>query len=115
VGVCSPLQWRNRPRFSRGSLTFGSAPVALAERCVVFISRRGLLLTLDENRIPVCNYYCWGSGYACPAIGPAGTSYLADRSTFFSAFDSHLPLAHSSWPRFRGNPRNTGNIADSAH
>jgi len=20
VGVCSPLQWRNRPRFSRGSL-----------------------------------------------------------------------------------------------
>ena len=22
VGVCSPLQWRNRPRFSRGSLTF---------------------------------------------------------------------------------------------
>ena len=23
VGVCSPLQWRNRPRFSRGSLTFG--------------------------------------------------------------------------------------------
>jgi hypothetical protein len=22
-GVCSPLQWRNRPRFSRGSLTFG--------------------------------------------------------------------------------------------
>jgi len=24
VGVCSPLQWRNRPRFSRGSLTFGS-------------------------------------------------------------------------------------------
>ena len=24
LGVCSPLQWRNRPRFSRGSLTFGS-------------------------------------------------------------------------------------------
>ena len=22
VGVCSPLQWRNRPRFSRGSQTF---------------------------------------------------------------------------------------------
>src|SRR2546426_5717223 len=22
VGVCSPLQWRNRPRFSRGSLLF---------------------------------------------------------------------------------------------
>lgn len=21
VGVCNPLQWRNRPRFSRGSLT----------------------------------------------------------------------------------------------
>jgi hypothetical protein len=23
LGVCSPLQWRNRPRFSRGSLTLG--------------------------------------------------------------------------------------------
>src|ERR1044071_1488903 len=23
LGVCSPLQWRNRPRFSRGSLTPG--------------------------------------------------------------------------------------------
>src|SRR5439155_23265599 len=23
VGVCNPLQWRNRPRFSRGSLTPG--------------------------------------------------------------------------------------------
>ena len=22
MGVCSPLQWRNRPRFPRGSLTF---------------------------------------------------------------------------------------------
>ena len=22
LGVCNPLQWRNRPRFSRGSLTF---------------------------------------------------------------------------------------------
>jgi len=24
LGVCNPLQWRNRPRFSRGSLTPGS-------------------------------------------------------------------------------------------
>jgi hypothetical protein len=23
VGVCNPTQWRNRPRFARGSLTFG--------------------------------------------------------------------------------------------
>jgi hypothetical protein len=23
LGVCNPLQWRNRPRFTRGSLTFG--------------------------------------------------------------------------------------------
>lgn len=90
-----------------------AAPVALAERSVAFISRRGLLLTLDENREPVCSYYCYGGGYACPAVGPTGTSYLSERAIYFSAFDSHLPLAHSSWPRFRGNPRNTGNIADS--
>jgi hypothetical protein len=40
LGVCSPLQWRNRPRFSRGSQTFdcdGDEPafISFKERVVV--------------------------------------------------------------------------------
>jgi outer membrane protein assembly factor BamB len=102
------LRW---PRWNEEPIE--AAPVALAERCVVYIARSGSLLTLDDNREPVCKYYCHAGGYACPAVGPAGNTYLSERYMYFSAFDSHLPLARSPWPRFRGNPRNTGNIADS--
>jgi len=90
-----------------------ASPVALANRTVGYLSRRGLLLTLDENRQPVCKYYCHGAGYASQAVGPTGVSYVAERVFLFSALDSVLPLAQSPWPKFRGNPRNTGNLADS--
>ena len=43
VGVCSPLQWRNRPRFSRGSLTPGCVR---DERIVHPFSKNELLLRL---------------------------------------------------------------------
>jgi len=89
-------------------------PVALANRTVSVFSRAGLLLTLDEKREPVCSYYCDGAGYACQAVGPTGVSYVAERGSLFSALNSTLPLARSPWPKFRGNPRNTGNLADAA-
>jgi hypothetical protein len=41
VGVCSPLQWRNRPRFSRGSLTPGCHR---DEQIVHQVSKNKLLL-----------------------------------------------------------------------
>jgi len=46
MGVCNPLQWRNRPRFSRGSLTFvcdvnsGSWPPFSKSLCTLRISVR---------------------------------------------------------------------------
>ena len=90
-----------------------ASPVALAEGCVSLLSRRGLLLTLDEERRPVSSYWCYGAGYACQAVGPTGVSYIAERAFLFSALDSNLPLARSPWPKFRGNARNTGNLADA--
>jgi hypothetical protein len=47
VGVCSPLQWRNRPRFSRGSLTLDcdedGQQVHRFQRTVLFYTPRGVL------------------------------------------------------------------------
>jgi len=40
VGVCSPLQWRNRPRFSRGSLRLA---VAAMDKPSIFIKEQFLL------------------------------------------------------------------------
>lgn len=90
-----------------------STPLALANKAVAYISNQGVQLTLGERAEVVSSYYCYGGGYSCAAVGPSGTSYVIDRGYYLSALDSSLPLAGSSWPRFRGNSRNTGNLADS--
>ena len=95
-----------------GALFFAT-PVALAGANVAYISRRGAQMVLDKTREVVCSYYCYAGGHSCCVIGPAGTTYLVDRGYHLAALDSNLPMANSTWPRFRGNPRNTGNVADS--
>jgi outer membrane protein assembly factor BamB len=56
--------------------------------------------------------------YVSPAVGPTGTLYVPDppqaRGWGFSALPGTVPLAHTPWPRFRGNARNTGNVLDTA-
>jgi outer membrane protein assembly factor BamB len=87
-------------------------PVALADRSVFCISRLGVLQGLDPERAMLWSYYCYGYGYASPAVSPSGIFYLSDRSAYFSAIPAKVPLAKSPWPKFRGNARNTGNIND---
>jgi len=90
-----------------------STPLALADKTVAYLSRNGVQIILDNHGDALASYYCYGGGYASAAVGPDGASYIMDRSYYFSALNSSLPLAGSRWPKFRGNPRNTGNIADS--
>ena len=63
-------------------------------------------------------YYLRMYGYGSPAIGPAGAIYAADHGAFagcgFTAVRAGASLAHTPWPKFRGNARNTGNILDAA-
>jgi hypothetical protein len=89
-----------------------ASPVALADKSVCCISRLGLLLDLDPQRVMQWTYYVYGYGYACPAVSPSGKFYLSDRGVQFSSVPAGVPLAKSPWPRFRGNARNTGNIRD---
>ena len=50
-------------------------------------------------------------GHAPPAVSPTGAIYVSDSGHLF-AIRNKVPLAHSAWPKFRGNPRNTGNVKD---
>jgi hypothetical protein len=52
---------------------------------------------------------------ASPAIGDNGTIYVTGGS-FLNALTATNapPLAKSSWPMFRANPRHTGRVADSS-
>jgi outer membrane protein assembly factor BamB len=116
VGVNSEL-WAitadGKQKWSRGiELQIDAPPVALADKTVCFISQHGLLLDLDSERRINWIYNCFGYGYASPAVSASGEFYLSDKGAYFSAVPAKVPLAKSPWPKFRGNPRNTGNIGD---
>jgi outer membrane protein assembly factor BamB len=89
-----------------------AAPVVLADQTVCFISRQGSMIDVDSERTTLWSYYCYGYGYASPAMSPSGKLYFSDRGAYFSAIPVGGALAKSPWPKFRGNARNTGNIND---
>jgi outer membrane protein assembly factor BamB len=55
-----------------------------------------------------------GNIIASPAIGSDGTIYVAEENWLLAINSSHAlaPLAKSSWPMFRANPRHTGRLPD---
>jgi outer membrane protein assembly factor BamB len=90
-----------------------ASPMALSGGLVCCISRSGRLEILASGtELRSSSWLGGGYGYACPGIGPPGALYLHDSGVRFVALASNEPLAHSPWPRFRGNARNTGNIND---
>ena len=49
-----------------------------------------------------------------PAVSPKGMIYLPGGGYgLFSCLHGNSALASAPWPKFRGNPRNTGNAADN--
>jgi len=117
VGVNHELWWitpGGKTIWPRGDgEPFYSTPLALAGKSVAYLSRRGAQMVLDERRDVICSYYCRGGGRSCAAVGPEGAFYVIDQGYQLGALDGPLPLARSTWPRFRGNSRNTGNVADA--
>ena len=60
-------------------------------------------------------YFLHGYGYGSPAVGPTGAIYVPDAGlpwVGFTALRAGAALARTSWPKFRGNARNTGNAQD---
>jgi outer membrane protein assembly factor BamB len=97
---------------------FEASPVVLASGSIGCVSRFGMLYYSSPAGVVQWLYYTHYYGYGSPAVGPTGAIYLPDRSLFagrgFSALRAGAALARTPWPKFRGNPRNTGNVLDVA-
>jgi outer membrane protein assembly factor BamB len=94
---------------------FDASPVALANGSICCVSRYGMLCYANPEGALQEMYYLHGYGYGSPAIGPTGAIYAPDCGVpgrGFSALRAGAALAHTTWPKFRCNARNTGNIQD---
>jgi outer membrane protein assembly factor BamB len=93
-----------------------SSAVVFADGSVCFASPWTLVSFFpdDANLAIKWTFYHAGSGSASPAVAPSGMLYTPSHlaGNAFCAIRAGEPLAHSPWPKFRGNPRNTGNLAD---
>ena len=85
-------------------------PVILADASICFESGWGVLINVGPDM--GFNWAFVQVGRAPPAVAPTGAIYVFD-SLRLLAVRNKVPLAHSAWPKFRGNLRNTGNVRDA--
>jgi len=82
-----------------------NSPLAFADGSIGFLG--GIMVLMDKDRQPrwiiELDYY----GGATPAVGPTGVIYTLSGENFI-ALKNTVPLARTSWPKFRGNAANTG-------
>jgi hypothetical protein len=89
-----------------------ASALALSDKSICFIPRTGTAVDVNPDILLQWTHYCYGYGFATPAVSSAGILYLPEKGGLFSAIPIAAALAKSPWPKFRGNARNTGNIAD---
>lgn len=95
-----------------------ATPLVLSDETVCFVSRYGMLMNVrgddgsDDTKLKWM-FYLYGHGSSCPGIAGDGTLYTSGKWFQFDALNSRAPLARTAWPKFRGNARNTGNVAES--
>jgi outer membrane protein assembly factor BamB len=92
---------------------FEATPLVLADGTICHISRYGMMMDVEPERSQLkWMFFVSQQGYASPAVGPQGTIYIPSDGSGFTALKNSVPLARSAWPKFRGNPRNTGRAGD---
>jgi outer membrane protein assembly factor BamB len=89
-----------------------AAPTALKDGVIAYVSRGGECNGLLPDGGTKWTYYLWQYGYGNLVPGKDGTLYAPEDTIRFTALSGAAPLAKSPWPKFRGNLRNTGNLAD---
>ena len=87
-----------------------ASPMALADGSICVVPRCGSLNVRDEAGRYQWHYWVGIYGYAAPAVGRDGTIYVPCHYHEFHAIHARVPLAKTSWPKFRANARNTGNV-----
>src|SRR5581483_1733289 len=68
----------------------------------------GILYAFNSKGVAWSYTTVGGLATSSPAIAEDGTVYLGSRSYRFCALKGKAPLAKSPWPKFRGNPAQTG-------
>jgi outer membrane protein assembly factor BamB len=105
-------------RVGEPNYPFETSPVVLGSGSICWVSCYGMLLYSNPEGVQQWMYYLYGYGYGSPAIGPTGAIYVPDSGGVagggFTALRAGASLARTPWPKFRGNPRNTGNVQDTA-
>lgn len=93
-----------------------STPSLLSEEGLCISTSSGLLTAWDRKRTAKWVFYFQTQSHSSPAVDRNGTIYIAGHvfgvAFRFYALPAGTALAKSPWPKFRGNLRNTGNVAD---
>jgi len=92
-----------------------TAPLALEDGTVCFVSQFGLLINLGSPKVFNWIYDQTSYGSISPAIGKDGKIYtmgqVVGTGILLYALQTDAKLAQSSWPRFRGDPRGIGRVS----
>jgi len=102
-----------KQKWFRGPEDMDGAALITADGSVIFPYRGGQVVNYDHERNHRWIHYLFPLGSGSPAVGESGTIYLPGMWLGLVAIRAHSPLAKTPWPKFRGNPRNTGNLNDS--
>ncbi len=86
-------------------------PTALADNNILILVFQGPMRVLTADRQELAAFPLWAEVAASPAINSMGTIH-AFSGKGMNAFHGGISLDDSSWPKFRGNVRNTGNVRD---
>ena len=103
-----------KQKWFRGKEDMDGAPAITADGSVIFPFRGGQVVNYDHERNHRWIHYIFPCGLSAPAVGESGTIYMPSTGLqALVAIRANSPLAKTPWPKFRGNPRNTGNLNDS--
>ncbi len=112
-------QWEREATSDEYQQPIEASPTALADGTVLLLSNYGLLMAVEQSGPAKWMFYLFGHGPGSPAVGPKGTVYIMGRrqnqGSGLLALPATVPLAQSPWPKFRGNPQNTGQSPGQSH
>jgi outer membrane protein assembly factor BamB len=109
-------QWEQEVTTDAYQQTIDATPLVLADNSLCIVSGYGLLVRFNQARVYQWTFSLQGHGHSSPTVDSSGTIYIGghifNEGSFFYAIAADVPLAHSPWPKFRGDLRNTGSAAE---
>jgi outer membrane protein assembly factor BamB len=107
-------EWEFRVYDPNYPLYIDSSPAVTADNLVVFGTDPGGVAAFSVTNCQlVWGVFLGGSVKTPPTVAPDGTVYVGSNATKFHSVKGTQGLAASSWPKFRGNLRQTGRVADN--